>query len=325
MGYNRHFPDRFFDVSGFRLRCPNSSSNAGLHDSGALSLYLGRNIVKHMDSISDLSLSELLDDAFTDDDGRLILDEGDAFLLEGVEQLTPQLLERIMCCMLFALPHEVPWGSVVVMPNPVSRYCIDLRVTPDRPPVNWFRSRKFQKYARDFTLVVKTDLRSDLQVAKSYHESRSGGTWITDELMQLLQLVSGSRDVVQCFSFSLVTKSGGETAAVCLGFACGGVYQDYTMCTPLRDHRSCGSLLSRIVCAVLQQIGIDVWYWGYRMEYMEEYASYGARDFGRQEFNEVLRQRSGAHLLPLTAVKLPDIIALDIQVPAAASSAQTSR
>jgi hypothetical protein len=270
-----------------------------------------------MDNISELSLPELLDEAFANDDGKLVLDEGDAFIMEDVGQLTPRLLERIMRCMLFALPYDVPGGAFIVMPNPVDRYCIDLRDTPDRPRMNWFRSRKIQKHARDFTLVAKTDLVPALEVARAYHLERNGSTWITPQLMQLLQEVSSSRGVVQCFSFALVEKCSGEIAAACLGFACGGVYQDYTMCTPTRDHRSCGSMLSRMVCSVLQQIGIKIWYWGYRMEYMEEYASYGARDFGRREFNALLRQCAQDRLLPLAAVKLPDDIAFDIQVPVA--------
>jgi hypothetical protein len=151
-------------------------------------------------------------------------------------------------------------------------------------------------------------------VAQAYHNSKNGSTWITDELIELLQGIScNARDLVQCFSFSLVSKSSGETAAACIGFACGGVYQDCTMCTPLRDHRSCGSLLSRIMCAVLQQMGVHIWYWGYRMRYMEEYASYGAREFGRQEFNHVLRTSMETRLLPLSMIKLPPIITLHDQ------------
>lgn len=268
-----------------------------------------------MDNLSELALCELLDEEFTEDDGRLICDEGDAFVLEGAGQLTLQVLERILHCMLFALPHEYAEQSFIIMPNPVSRFCLDLRATTDRPPTNWFRNRKLQKYARDFTVVVKTDLRSDLQIAKAYHESRNGDTWITPQLMQLLHQLSSRRDVVQCFSFSLVSKACGQTAAVCLGFASGGVYQDYTMCTPVRDHRSCGSMLSRIVCSILQQMGISIWYWGYRMEYMEEYTSYGAREFGRQEFNDVLRQCAATTLLPPSSITLPEMIALDVQAP----------
>ena len=268
-----------------------------------------------MNNFSDLTLPELLDDNFTTDIGRLICDEGDAFLLDGSDQLTPQLLERMMRCMLFALPHIFPWGPVIILPNPVSRFCLDLRVPRDIPPQNWFRNRKFHRHARDFTLVVKTDLRPDLCIAQAYHESMSGRTWITAHMIELLQDISRCRrDVVQCFSFSLVTKSSGETAAACLGFACGGVYQDYTMCTPLRDHRSCGSLLSRTVAAVLQQIGVSIWYWGYRMPYMQEYTTYGAREFGRQEFNSLLRQNIGVQLLPLSTINLPSMISLDVQV-----------
>jgi hypothetical protein len=271
--------------------------------------------------VSNLALSELLDDGFAAADGRLVCDELDAFLLDG-ENLSSQLLERIMCYMLFALPHEYPWGKVVILPNPVSRFCIDLRL----PQRDWFRNKKMKKFADEFTLVVKTDLRSDLRIAKSYHESISGSTWITDELIDLLQSIScGARDALQCFSFSLVTKCNGEVAAACLGFACGGVYQDYTMCTPVRDRRSCGSMLSRIVCAILQQMGIHVWYWGYRMPYMEEYVPYGAREFGRQEFNDVLRTTKGTPLLPLSVIKLPDIITLDFQVHGHESSEQNSK
>ena len=273
-----------------------------------------------MDSFSALALAELLDDGFAADDGRLVCDDAEAFVTDDAGQLTPRLLERIMSFMLFALPHEYPGQSLVIMPNPISRFCIDLRARSETPP-DWFRNKKFQKYAGGFTVVVKTDLLSDLCIAKAYHESMRGGTWITAGLIDLLQGISrGARDVVQCFSFSLVEKSSGETAAACLGFASGGVYQDYTMCTPKRDHRSCGSLLSRIVCAILQQVGIAIWYWGYRMPYMDEYTAYGARAFSRREFNDVLRQTRGTRLLPFSAVRLPEFIALDIQVPTQTAS-----
>jgi hypothetical protein len=259
---------------------------------------------------SHLQLSELLDDGFTDVDGRLVCDEADAFLLDHV-QLSPQLLERIMRCMLFALTFCFPSGNVVILPNPVSRFCLDLR-----SPKEWLRNKKIKKHIDDFAVVMKTSLRADLRIAKAYHESKNGSTWITDELIDSLQDISSSaRDSVQCFSFSLVLKSSGQTAAACLGFACGAVYQDFTMCTPLRDHRSCGSMLSRIVCGILQQMGIQLWYWGYRMPYMEEYASYGAREFGRREFNDVLRSTMGAQLLPLSMVRLPSNITLCIQEP----------
>ena len=273
-----------------------------------------------MDKFSALSLAELLDDGFANEDGRLVCDEADAFLTDEGDQLTPDLLERIMRLMLFALPHEWHGQTFVIMPNPINRFCIDLRTRSESPPMDWFRNRKLQKFAGDFTVVVDTDLRPHLAMAKAYHESRSGGTWMTQELMELLQIISrGARDVVQCFSFSLVEKSSGETAAACLGFASGGVYQDYTMCTPMRDHRSCGALLSRIVSAILQQIGISVWYWGYRMPYMQEYSAYGAREFSRREFNDVLRQTQGARLLPFSTVTLPRFITLDVRVPAQAA------
>jgi hypothetical protein len=266
--------------------------------------------------VSALSVCELLSPAFSCVGGRLICDKRDAFLLENFDELTPQILEQVMYHMLFALPQELPWGTVAILPNPVNRFCIDLREQrgKDNSPTKWMRSKKFRKYIGDFDIVVKTDLRSDLALAKRYHECRTGGTWITAELIELLQAVShGGRDVVQCFSFSLVSKSSAVPAAVCLGFACGGVYQDYTMCTPVRDTRSCGSLLSRTVGCILQQMGVSLWYWGYRMPYMDQYSAYGARDFSREEFNDLLRQLRCTRLLPLEAVALPHNITLHIQ------------
>ena len=35
------------------------------------------------------------------------------------------------------------------------------------------------------------------------------------------------------------------------GFTIGGVYQDYTMCTLMRDKRSCGSILTKVVGYIL--------------------------------------------------------------------------
>jgi hypothetical protein len=56
------------------------------------------------------------------------------------------------------------------------------------------------------------------------------------------------------------------------------------------------------------------------MPYMDEYTAYGARAFSRREFNDVLRQTRGTRLLPFSAVRLPEFIALDIQVPTQTAS-----
>jgi hypothetical protein len=40
------------------------------------------------------------------------------------------------------------------------------------------------------------------------------------------------------------------------------------MMTLIRDHRSCGAILSRLVGAILQRMGVHLWYWGYKVAYM---------------------------------------------------------
>jgi len=49
------------------------------------------------------------------------------------------------------------------------------------------------------------------------------------------------------YCFSLIEKASGKVAASTFGFCSGGVFEDYTMCTMMKDDRSCGSILNKLV------------------------------------------------------------------------------
>ena len=87
------------------------------------------------------------------------------------------------------------------------------------------------------------------------------------------------------------------------GFTIGGVYQDYTMCTLMRDKRSCGSILTKVVGYILQEIGISIWYWGYKCEYMEEYCKhYGAKEIDRIEFYDIWQKEKDKTIKPFLQI-----------------------
>ena len=97
------------------------------------------------------------------------------------------------------------------------------------------------------------------------------------------------------------------------------MYEDYSMCTPIRDHRSAGHILSKLVAYVLQQLGVKIWYWGYKMEYMEEYCcKYGAREIERSEFYDIWKSVKDVKLKSLNDLDLPPKLA--IRVPTVSDS-----
>jgi len=52
---------------------------------------------------------------------------------------------------------------------------------------------------------------------------------------------------VHMYCFSLIEKASGQVAASTYGFSSGGIFEDYTMCTLIKDGRSCGSILNKLV------------------------------------------------------------------------------
>ena len=117
---------------------------------------------------------------------------------------------------------------------------------------------------------------------------------------------------VRLYCFLLVERATSKVAASTFGFSRGGIFEDYTMCTLIRDHRSCGSILSKLVGCILQQLGFSLWYWGYEVEYMKEYIShYGGRQVSRPQFYDILEATKGFQRLNFTDVVLPGGVTLN--------------
>jgi hypothetical protein len=245
--------------------------------------------------MSLLTVGELLSPAFST--SRLIEDGEEGFLI--VEELTLSVFEKVLEDVLFALP--MPRGGVF-LPNPQRRFCLDLRSRSQ----NWFRNKKVRRHAGDFELSVKTSFKTELVAARLYHMENKGSTWLTDGLISLLDELSQTRRArVQLYCFALVEKTTGATAACSFGFLSGNIFEDFTASTLIKDYRSPGAILNRLVGSLLQSIGVDLWYWGYEVDYMNEYRkSCGAGEVSRRSFYAVLNNAKGV------ASSLPQHVAL---------------
>lgn len=228
---------------------------------------------------------------------KVVQDPNDGFLL--IDELTGELLQRCISIVLFALPAG---RGVTFLPNPNQRFCLDLR-----KDIDWFRNKKVKRYLSDFHLSVKPCRKEDLQQASTYHQVRGAGLWLTDEIIQLLHDLSSSGRV-ELYSFSLIEKATGHTAAISFSALSGTVVQDFTMCTLMKDKRSCGSILNRAVGYILQQSGVTLWYWGYQVPYMNEYcAHYQGGLFPRDVFYRVWEETRDQPRAPFNSVSLPDV------------------
>jgi hypothetical protein len=160
-----------------------------------------------------------------------------------------------------------------------------------------------------------------------YHLDRGAGNWLTPEIIQQLHDLSAATAQrggagVRLYCFSLVERASNRVAASTFGFSSGGIFEDYTMCTLIRDHRSCGSILNKLVGCILQQVGFSLWYWGYEVEYMKEYIShYGAKHVDRPEFYDVLEATKGFQRLSFADVVLPGGVRLEYEDALGASTA----
>ena len=65
-----------------------------------------------------------------------------------------------------------------------------------------------------------------------------------------------------------------QLAAVTAGMSAGSNFHDYSMCTFVRDSRCLGHVLTKTVADLLQKCDFDLWYWGYKGEYMSQYDQY---------------------------------------------------
>ena len=195
--------------------------------------------------------------------------------------------------------------ELILCPNPVNRQIIDFRNVKQNI---WKQSKKLKKYKKDFCLSINTQFKKDLLLCKKYHINKylmeqnnndsknddnheNDGTWINDNLINILSGINNKKDKhCEMISFELWEKKTNELVAVSFGYKIGSILCDYTFMTLKKDKRSIGNLLTKIVCDILYQCGYDMWYWGFKLEYMEEYKNkYNGKEISSKEFWNVLQ------------------------------------
>ena len=225
---------------------------------------------------------------------------------------SPTLVEQLYRAALFTLPDGdgAEGEALLMIPNPVNRYCIDLRRDAKWNKSQTMRASRLAK----FRLSVNADFGASLTALMRGHDSR-GGTWFTAELLAMFKrMLAAENDrgaagdqatgTISHRVFELwdtTDEAAPELLAVTAGFGVGCCFHDYSMFTLVRDQRSAGSVLTKTVAHALKSCGYSLWYWGYKGDYMEAYDAYGGRDFPRFEFWQ--RWQEGIATPPTTDVR----------------------
>ncbi|KAG5472850.1 hypothetical protein LSCM4_02175 [Leishmania orientalis] len=176
------------------------------------------------------------------------------------------------------------------------------------PLYPWRRQSKVRRVIRSgaYAVVARSDtagVMASLQRARSYHRESKGSTWISDAFICLMgqcssRSTSSSTDAaasqaaetekphnVRLLCIELVEKATGEVVAGCCGMAVGRAYHDYTMYTLRQSKDGFGTFLTKLIGEALQRCGYQLWYWGFCVEYMQQYERHcGAVDMPRDVF-----------------------------------------
>ncbi|KAG5498757.1 hypothetical protein JKF63_03045 [Porcisia hertigi] len=158
-----------------------------------------------------------------------------------------------------------------------------------------------------YAVVVRDDpsgVEESLQRAYSYHRQKKESTWLNDAFIRLMGQCSslglssttdaadsqateaGKTHKVRLLCIELVEKATGEVMAGSCGMAVGRAYHDYTMYTLRRSREGLGTFLTKLIGEALQRCGYTLWYWGFCVEYMQEYERcLGAVDMPRDVFH----------------------------------------
>merc|ERR1711871_646760 len=107
---------------------------------------------------------------------------------------------------------------------------------------------------------------------------------MTQELMELLVQMHKLQDRIPVKQCIFEVWEGDALVALVCGFGVGTAYHDYSMATLKRDRRGIGYIATKAVGHLLQKCGYDIWYWGRRVGYFEEFDNCGGRYFNRDEF-----------------------------------------
>ncbi|ESL07108.1 hypothetical protein TRSC58_05209 [Trypanosoma rangeli SC58] len=210
---------------------------------------------------------------------------GDFMFVEQFEMPKSTLLYLLFYHSLFALPHEVNGKPIYLLPNGTTgRFCLDLT----RENVAWRGSRKVRRLmACDrFVVAVNRDIRDSLCLAREYHMKQKGSTWLDVSYIELLANMASHPACGVCImALELLEKNSGTVLAGCLGYSVGSVYHDFSMFTMQRGPEGFGNFATKLLGEALQQCGYNIWYWGMRLDYMEQFeGKYGGRVVCKSEF-----------------------------------------
>mmetsp|Transcript_65352 Transcript_65352/g.142424 ORF Transcript_65352/g.142424 Transcript_65352/m.142424 type:complete len:372 (+) Transcript_65352:41-1156(+) len=188
-----------------------------------------------------------------------------------------ELLRSLWVNACFSLPS--PSSPITQCPNPSARYCLDLTRCN-----RWLHGKKVRRHKSDFRLTVNSDFKATFARCAALHVERKQGVWITPALIDALERCRLEFGELRIYSIELWDKKTGELAAAIMSLSLGDIFHDYTMATMLRDSRSPGAILTKVVGHLLVQCGFTLWYWGFKNEYMKEYdSSYGGSVFDSRE------------------------------------------
>ena len=105
-----------------------------------------------------------------------------------------------------------------------------------------------------------------------------------------VEMIITKEKKVKFLIFELWEKKTKELIAASFGYFVGSILHDYTFMTLKKDNRSVGSILTKTIADILSNCGYDIWYWGFKLDYMEEYeGKYGGKEIPRSEYWKVLK------------------------------------
>lgn len=175
-----------------------------------------------------------------------------------------ELLRALWLSACFTLPN--PASPITQCPNPCSRYCLDL--TRGCP---WLRCKKLRRHKADFTLTVNRDYKGTFAHCGRLHKEQGRGEWITPKLVEALDTCRLEAGEIKVYAVELWEKRSGKLAAAIMSFSVGDIFHDYSTATMLRDKRSPGAILTKVLGHLLTECGYTLWYWGFKNPYMAEY------------------------------------------------------
>jgi len=202
------------------------------------------------------------------------------FCSDDSKRAVRDLFAKLYRASLFTLPTN---NSIIFLPSPLQRFCLDLRISTK---IRWDRNKRMREYLKNFRLSVNHNFPLSLKELFRSKPIQGQGKWVTnwlyDTLVGMAEHGESEKSQVEHRVFEL--WEGDKLVAVTAGFAVGSCYHDYSMATLVKDKRSCGHILTKVVGHILQRCGYSLWYWGYEVEYMKTYKGYGGRLFDRKEF-----------------------------------------